>query len=175
MRSTTRDNGYILLALIIMGILFYSSSQPYEEQSITSTLDQLLAKEPMKNILSTIQLSYADSEISISALGYSKFVEFFIRKAAHFGIYFLLGLFWFLGLKNKITSVHLTVFISWLLATGYAAIDEFHQGITPNRTPLLQDIQLDSIGAATGIILAFLFLIFHKKNNKKRHYNRKKR
>ncbi|SEL15841.1 VanZ like family protein [Carnobacterium iners] len=175
MRSTTRDNSYILLALVIMGILFYSSSQPYEEQSITSTLDQLLAKEPMKNLLSTIQFSYADSEISISTLGYSKFVEFFIRKAAHFVIYFLLGLFWFLGLKNKLTSTALTVFISWLLATGYAAIDEFHQGITPNRTPLLQDIQLDSIGAATGIILALLFFTFHKRNHKKRNYKSKKR
>lgn len=166
MRSTTKDNLYIVLALAIMAILFYSSSQPYEEQSITPMLDQLLAKEPLKNLLSPIHFSYANSEISIQALGYSKFVEFFIRKAAHFGTYFLLALFWFLGLKNKLASQGLAIFISWLLATGYAAMDEFHQGITPNRTPLLQDIQLDSIGAATGIILAVLFFTFYKRNYK---------
>ena len=172
MRSTTRDNIYILLAFAIMGILFYSSSQPYEEQSITSMLDQLLAKEPLKNLLSGIRFNYVDSEISIQTMGYSKFIEFFIRKAAHFGTYFLLGLFWFLGLKNKGTSLSLTIVVSWLLATGYAAIDEFHQGLTPNRTPLLQDIQLDSIGAATGIILAVLFFSFHKKKYKGKRKHR---
>ena len=172
MRSTTRDNIYILLAFVIMGILFYSSSQPYEEQSITSMLDQLLAKEPFKNLLSGIRFNYVDSEISIQALGYSKFIEFFIRKAAHFGTYFLLGLFWFLGLKNKGISLSLTLVVSWLLATGYAALDEFHQGLTPNRTPLLQDIQLDSIGAATGIILAAFFFAFHKKKYKNKRKRR---
>lgn len=173
MRSTTKDNLYIVLALAIMVILFYSSSQPYEEQSITPMLDQLLAKEPLKNLLSPIHFNYATSEISIHALGYSKFVEFFIRKAAHFGTYFLLALFWFLGLKNKLASQGLAIFISWLLATGYAAMDEFHQGITPNRTPLLQDIQLDSIGAATGIILAVLFFAFYKTNYKSKKKYRK--
>ncbi|WP_034550869.1 VanZ family protein [Carnobacterium funditum] len=168
MRSTTRDSSYIILALAIMGILFYSSSQPYEAQSITPMLDQLLAKEPLKNLLNSVQFNYAGSEISIQTLGYSKFVEFFIRKAAHFGTYFLLGLFWFLGLKNKLASLSLSILISWLLASGYAAMDEFHQGLTPNRTPLLQDIQLDSIGAATGIILAVLFFVFHKTNYKKK-------
>lgn len=168
MQSTKRDNIYIFLALAIMLVLFYSSSQPYQEQSITPMLDQLLAKEPMKNLLSGIQFNYADSEVSIQALGYSKFIEFFIRKAAHFVTYFLLGLFWFLGLKNKLSGPILTVFISWMLATGYAALDEFHQGITPNRTPLLQDIQLDSIGAATGVMLAVLFFIVYKKTNRKK-------
>lgn len=172
MRSTTRDNIYILLAFVIMGILFYSSSQPYEEQSITLMLDQLLAKEPFKNLLGGIQFNYVDSEVSIQTLGYSKFIEFFIRKAAHFGTYFLLGLFWFLGLKNKLTSPVLTIVISWLLATGYAAMDEFHQGLTPNRTPLLQDIQLDSIGAITGIILAVLFFSLYKKKYKSKRKHR---
>lgn len=166
MRSLTKDNLFIGLALVIMGALFYSSSQPYEEQSITPLLNQLLAKEPLKNLLSSIHFTYASGEVSIHALGYSAFIEFFIRKAAHFGTYFLLGLFWFLGLKNKMTSISLAAFISWLLATGYAAMDEFHQGITPNRTPLLQDVTLDSVGAATAIGLALLFFVFHK--NKKR-------
>ncbi|ALV22931.1 MAG: VanZ family protein [Carnobacterium sp.] len=166
MRSSTKDNLFIGLALVIMGVLFYSSSQPYEEQSVTPLLNQLLAKEPLKNLLSGIHFTYASGEVSIDALGYSEFIEFFIRKAAHFGTYFLLGLFWFLGLKNKMTSISLAAFISWLLATGYAALDEFHQGITPNRTPLLQDVTLDSVGALTAIGLALLFFVFHK--NKKR-------
>lgn len=168
MRLATKDNLFIGLALAIMIVLFYSSSQPYEKQSITPVLDQLLAKEPLKNVLSNVQFTYAESEVSISALGYSKFIEFFIRKGAHFGTYFLLGLCWFLGLKNKMTSISLAALVSWFLTTGYAAVDEFHQGITPNRTPLLQDVQLDSIGAMTAIILALLFFFFHSPKKKRK-------
>lgn len=166
MRSTTKDNFFILLAFIIMAVLFYSSSQPYGEQSLTGMLDEILAKEPLKDLLSLIQFNYAGDEVSIVAQGYSSFIEFFIRKLAHFGIYFLLGLCWFLGLKNKMTSIGLAAFVSWLLASGYAAFDELHQSITPDRTPLMEDVILDATGALTSIFLTVVFLLFYSKKKK---------
>lgn len=166
MRSTTKDNFFILLALIIMAVLFYSSSQPYGEQSLTGLLDDILAKEPLKDLLSLIQFNYAGDEVSIATQGYSSFIEFFIRKLAHFGSYFLLGLCWFLGLKNKMTSIGLSAFVSWLLAAGYAAFDELHQSITPNRTPLMEDVILDATGALTSIFLAVVFFLFYYKKKK---------
>lgn len=174
MHSTTKDNFFIALALIIMAALFYSSSQPYGEQSLTGLLDEILAKEPLKNLLSLIQFNYAGNEVSIAAQGYSSFIEFFIRKLAHFGIYFFLGLCWFLGLKNKMTSIGLAAVVSWLLASGYAAFDEFHQSITPDRTPLMEDVILDATGALTSIILAVVFFLFYYKK-KKNNYSFKKR
>ncbi|MBT2731301.1 VanZ family protein [Carnobacterium sp. ISL-102] len=168
MRSTTKDNFFILLAFIIMAVLFYSSSQPYGEQSLTGMLDEILAKEPLKNLLSLIQFNYAGDEVSIAAQGYSSFIEFFIRKLAHFGIYFLLGLCWFLGLKNKMTSIGLAALVSWLLASGYAAFDELHQSITPDRTPLMEDVILDATGALTSIFLAIVFFLFYSKKKKNR-------
>lgn len=166
MRSTVKDNLFIILALIIMAGLFYSSSQPYGEQSLTGVLDTFLAKEPLKDVLIHTQFNYAGSEVSIAAQGYSSFVEFFIRKLAHYGIYFLLGLCWFLGLKNKMTSMGLAAFVSWLLASGYAAFDEFHQSITPDRTPLMEDVILDATGALTSILLALIFFLFFYKKKK---------
>lgn len=166
MRSTAKDNVFIVLALIIMAVLFYSSSQPYTEQSLTGVLDKILAKEPLKDLLSYIQFNYAGIEVSIDAQGYSSFVEFFIRKLAHFGTYFLLGLCWFLGLKNKMTSIGLSALVSWLLASGYAAFDEFHQSITPERTPLMEDVILDATGALTSILLALIFFLFFYKKKK---------
>lgn len=166
MRSTVKDNLFIALAIVIMMVLFYSSSQPYTDQSLTGVLDEILAKEPLKNVLSLIHFNYAGSEVSIAAQGYSSFVEFFIRKLAHFGTYFLLGLCWFLGLKNKMTSMGLAVFVSWLLASGYAAFDEFHQSITPDRTPLMEDVILDATGALTSILLALIFFLFFYKKKK---------
>ncbi|WP_407372250.1 VanZ family protein [Carnobacterium sp.] len=176
MQSTLKDNLFIALALIIMGGLFYSSSQPYGEQSLTGVLDTVLAKEPLKDLLSHIQFNYAGSEVSIAAQGYSSFVEFFIRKLAHYGIYFLLGLCWFLGLKNKMTNIGLAAFVAWLLASGYAAFDEFHQSITPDRTPLMEDVVLDSTGAITSILLALAFFLFiSKKKYAKRSVKKFKR
>ena len=152
----------------MMALLFYSSSQPYESQSMTGTLESILAKEPLKELLSSIRFTYAGSEISIHTLGYSAFIEFFIRKAAHFSSYFLLALFWLLGLKDKMKGIAFPGLLSWLLATGYASFDEFHQGLTPDRTPLLQDIILDTVGALTAIFLIVFFLNTRKPKRRKR-------
>lgn len=171
MQSKVRDNFFIGLAMAIMVLLYYSSSQPYEDQSAIPLLERLLISEPLSNFFSGIQFTYAGKEISTAALGYAGFVEFFIRKGAHFGIYLLLGLFWFLGLKNKMNSLGLAAMISWLLAAGYAAFDEFNQMLTPDRTPLIQDILLDSVGALTGIALALIFQFFYQKKKKKTPYH----
>lgn len=61
----------------------------------------------------------------------------------------------------------LTAVVSWLAATGYAGLDEFHQMITGGRTPLFQDVMLDAMGALTAIVIC---LVVHglKKNKKRR-------
>ncbi|WP_027107770.1 VanZ family protein [Lacticigenium naphthae] len=150
------DNIYILLAFAVMIILFQSSSMTYGEQNITSTLDNLLAGQPLLSILKNIEFHYAGNLISIEALGYSSFIEFILRKGVHFTSYFLLGLLWFLGLRNKTSSLPLAMLLSILLAVGYASFDEFHQMLTPQRTPLLEDIILDGFGALTGVIIGWL-------------------
>lgn len=149
------DNIYILLAFTVMIILFQSSSMSYGEQSITSTLDNLLAGEPFSALLTRIKFTYAENLISIEALGYSSFIEFILRKGAHFTAYFALGLLWFLGLRKKTSSLPLAMMLSLMLAVGYASFDEFHQMLTPQRTPLLEDIILDGFGAFTGIIVGW--------------------
>ena len=155
---------YLIAALAIMGILFFSSSQTYEQQSQIGLLSRLLKNEPFKESLMSINFSYAGNEISIAAKGYFSFVEFFIRKGAHFFTYFALGISWFLILNKQIKSVLLASIVSWLSATGYAGLDEFHQMITGGRTPLVEDIMLDSIGALTGVVICLLvFAIKQKK------------
>lgn len=156
MQQNWKDNLFIVLAFVVMGVLFYSSSMSYGEQSVTSWLDRLLAMEPFEGLLSGIRFTYAGDEVSIATLGYSKFVEFFLRKGAHFVSYFLLALFWFLGLRHKTSSLPLAAMLSFLLAAGYASFDEFHQGLTPERTPLLEDILLDCAGALTGVAIAWV-------------------
>lgn len=160
-----RKNGhlYLLISFIMMGILFYSSSQTYEQQSQIGLLSTLLKNEPFKEQLRGFSFTYAGSEVSIGKSGYFSFVEFFIRKGAHFGTYFILGSSFFLGLAPKMKTLPLVAFFSWLSATGYAATDEFHQMLTGGRTPLFQDVMLDSFGALTGVFLCWLVLGIREK------------
>ncbi|MBP2097598.1 VanZ family protein [Enterococcus rivorum] len=157
---------YIGIAFLVMAILFYSSSQTYEQQSQVGVIQKLLSGEPFKEQLKNISFIYAGDEVSIQAKGYVKFVEFFIRKGAHFGTYFILGGSWFLGLLPRIKSVWLTGVIAWLAATGYAGLDEFHQMMTGGRTPLFQDVMLDSAGALTAVALCLLIIGIKKLRKK---------
>lgn len=149
-----------------MVVLFYSSSQTYEQQSQVTFLGKILGNQPFKEQLDTVSINYAGNEVSIQEKGYLKFIEFFIRKGAHFGTYFLLGGSWFLGLYLKIKQPLLIGIVSWLAATGYAGLDEYHQMLTGGRTPLFQDVILDSIGALTAVGLC-LVIIAVKKLRKK--------
>ena len=146
-----------------MALLFFSSSQTYEQQSQISLLSRILKNEPFKEQLANVNFMYAGNEISIAAKGYFSFIEFFIRKGAHFFTYFILGVSWFLILNKQLKSVLLASLVSWLTATGYAGLDEFHQMITGGRTPLVEDIMLDSIGALTGVVICLLIFTVRKK------------
>lgn len=42
---------------------------------------------------------------------------------------------------------------SWLLATAYGGVDEWHQSWVPGRTASLGDVLSDAVGAALGVAL----------------------
>ncbi|WP_057876468.1 VanZ family protein [Liquorilactobacillus aquaticus] len=156
-------NTYLLLALLIMIILFVSSSMTYQQQTSVPFLEKYFANKPFDQFLSRFSFKYANEIISINKIGYFKFVEFFIRKGAHFTIYMGLGAFLAAGLKPRLKSIFLTIIISSLSAIGYAALDEFHQMLTGGRTPLFQDVVLDGVGALFGVCCVVLFSLKGKK------------
>ncbi|EOT39578.1 VanZ family protein [Enterococcus columbae] len=165
MFKTSRKNGnfYLAIAVMMMAILFYSSSQTYEQQSQLSNLSHWLKNQPFKEFLSNIHFAYAGKVISIERLGYFSFVEFFIRKAAHFTTYFILGGSLFLGLSARVKEWWIAAPFSVLAALGYAASDEFHQMLTGGRTPLFQDVMLDGAGALCAVVLIFIVKKIAKK------------
>lgn len=169
-QSLKNGNIYLIIAFAMMIILFISSSQTYEQQSSIPFLQKILSNQPFKKQLSGIAFMYAGSEVSISASGYYKFIEFFIRKAAHFGTYFILSGSWFLGLRKKIkNNLFIVTIISWLSATGYAALDEAHQMLTGGRSPLFQDVMLDSVGALTACVICLLGIAVIQLPKKRKH------
>ncbi|MGK0550855.1 VanZ family protein [Enterococcus faecalis] len=168
MKKYVKDsNLYLVLAFVIMAILFFTSSQTYQQQSQVGIIDKWLSHHPFEDQLKGVVLHYGGSEISIQANGYSKFIEFFLRKGAHFLTYFLLGGSWFIGLVPRIKGLFLTGIVAWLAASGYAGLDEFHQMITGGRSPLFQDVALDAAGALSAVVLCLLVCGWRKVRKKR--------
>ncbi|PRY82161.1 VanZ family protein [Alkalibacterium olivapovliticus] len=167
-KVSTADNIYLILAFVVMGVLYYSSSMSYQDQTVQPILHQWLENEPLRGLLERVEFMYAGSEISVNASGYIGFIEFFIRKGAHFVSFFFLGLFWYLGLRNRVNNPYLTVILAVMLSIGYASFDELRQSFHPNRTALMEDVMLDLAGAAVGIVIGLLSTNPKRKKRRKR-------
>ncbi|UFT98566.1 VanZ family protein [Radiobacillus kanasensis] len=139
-----------LLPISVMAIIFYSSHQPYEDQDIKPLLGEWLDFSFLIPFVDEISFVYHHSEVSTAALGIHGFIEFFIRKGAHVTIFCLLMLAFYIALsKTYRTSYWLPLFLTVI----YAISDEFHQSLTPNRTPYVGDVILDTIGTSIGVLL----------------------
>lgn len=88
-----------------------------------------------------------------------------VRKVAHFAIFGSLGLWLWLLISRyrKNFILPLAVIISAL----YACADELHQTFIPGRSGQIKDVLIDTAGAFTGALTAFiLFFIWQKLKNK---------
>ena len=154
---------YILMILIVwMGIIFFFSTQTYEQQSLTHQLASF-RNTSLEQMLQGYYFYYGGNEVSVYAIGIEGFLEFFIRKGAHFFIFFVLGLLTYAFLRYKWNKSFKTMMISFAFVVLYACFDEFHQLLTGERTALWQDIVLDSIGGLCGI-LSLAFYSYVKRN-----------
>jgi VanZ family protein len=88
-------------------------------------------------------------------------LHFFVRKAAHFTFYGLLGVFAYYSWKATLPMRRIWTF-RWsglALATVLIAgsLDEFHQSFVPSRTASVRDVLLDVTGALFFQILIAAF------------------
>lgn len=130
---------YTLLTIAIMILIFLFSSQNGEESSKTSGF--ILSLLPFFNNMEN--------------------AEFYIRKLAHFSIYFLLGLSSFQMFCTYNHSKRRAFLFSILLCFLYACSDEFHQSFSSGRSPQAFDVLIDTSGALISNLLSCC--LFHKK------------
>ncbi|RWZ59050.1 VanZ family protein [Halobacillus fulvus] len=152
---------YVLLAfpVAIMAILFIFSSQPYHEQDLRPTMNAWFDLEPLRPLLEPVSIPYQGDRITLESHGVAGLIEFIIRKSAHFFIYFALMIAVFLTLKEwwRTKLIHLLT-ASFLFTIAYAASDEYHQSLTPNRTPYVGDVILDGVGAlSAGLLIGLVY------------------
>ena len=101
-------------------------------------------------------------------------LEKFIRKAAHYGIYFILGITVYYSTVNfdrgycdSRLNVLFTGVISVILCFMYSLTDEFHQSFIPGRHGAFRDCLLDTVGALSGVTAVILMSAVIKKFRKK--------
>ena len=73
------------------------------------------------------------------------------RKVLHFAEYALLCFLWWRALAT-VTSPERAALWAFLLASGYAITDEWHQTFVEGRNGTLRDWAIDSAGAAAAAI-----------------------
>ena len=144
-------------------MLFMSSGQTYEQQSLVPELEKWLPGKPLESLLATLEVPYWGIKVSIAERGYYEFVEFLIRKGAHFFTFGLIAFVIYAVLPKwrfrKVTAASLTLLV--------AISDEVHQSLTAGRTASSQDVMLDMAGAVTVLLLLHFSMLLKHSTTKK--------
>ena len=98
-------------------------------------------------------------------------MHFYIRKAAHFSEYALLGVIAFLNSILYFKKTKTRFFTTLPFCLLYAATDEMHQLFTDGKCGSPVDVMIDFSGAVTGTLFIFVVLAligaFRKKQDRK--------
>lgn len=143
---TEKKKQIILWGCVVvwMGIIFMFSAQ-------NSTESSALSGGFVKSILHGIKMLFPDlRQVQINHL--QMWITFIIRKAAHASIYFVLGIFTYNALGEKVGRKK-RFFIAIAICFLYACTDEFHQRFIPGRSAEFRDVCIDTAGALLGTIL----------------------
>ena len=89
-------------------------------------------------------------------------MQLYVRKAAHFSEFALLGMT--LRLLLEWLRVRWKKSVSWAAGTLYAATDEIHQLFVSGRSCQTLDMAIDSLGVLTGVfVMVGLIRLFRSK------------
>lgn len=129
-----------ILVLVCMGIIFWLSSRTANESDAQSGV-----------ILKWL----------IAHFGNSFFTSFTVRKLAHFSEYTGLCLLCCNALYQ--TNKSCKPYLGIIIASLYAATDEFHQRFVAGRSCELRDWAIDTCGALLGALIFFVIFIIVKR------------
>lgn len=90
--------------------------------------------------------------------------QFPFRKAAHFGIYMLLGFCFANAFEVSIRKKwYISYAFSLISGVIYSITDEWHQNFSAGRGPSFKDVLIDSAGVLVGILFFAAFTYFYNK------------
>lgn len=146
--KTMSKIGKILLPVLTvcwMLVIFWFSAAPAPESSEMSyTVGIQIGK---------IAVADFDAWTTEKQNAFAEKIEYPIRKMAHATEYAILGMLMSGAVYAYGVCGKKVIRYAWILATIYAATDEFHQLFVPGRSGQFRDVLLDSTGAAVGILI----------------------
>ncbi|SMP61969.1 VanZ family protein [Anoxynatronum buryatiense] len=86
-------------------------------------------------------------------------IEFFLRKLAHVGVFFLITLALFFLLYQYIASATLSIVLSFMGGFVLAVLDEYRQSFVPDRVASPVDVMIDMVGVSMAVLLIIFSLI----------------
>lgn len=137
--------------ILWMGTIFLLSHQPADDSSQLSlgVLDFFM--QSLSTIVPQVEM-HADILHTV------------VRKGAHFGAYFILGILMLNGLRQVGSKGAKSAILSLCFCFLYAVTDEIHQLFIPGRSGQFTDVLIDTAGAAAGIgIFSLALHLFRKK------------
>ena len=156
-RNESRRRVTLIAVFAVMALIYWFSAQEGEDSArLSAGVTQWL--------LSKLMPGYSDLSDAMKLEALNRF-GFWMRKAAHFTEYTLLGV----ALSNHLHYViaRRIVPAAWGIATLYAMTDELHQMFVGGRGPAARDVCIDSAGALTGALIGMGILLLwhrHKRN-----------
>lgn len=138
---------YTILLIIWMVVIFlFSNQNAAKSESISDKVTSGVI-----DIAETITNQEVKNEKRSTLIEETRF---FIRKSAHFTLYFILGILTYLTFSSY--SIKNPILYSISFCFLYAGSDEIHQIFSDGRTAKLLDVFIDTIGASIGILLILL-------------------
>lgn len=139
---------YLLLILILL-IVFIFSGENGQKSNNTSDAFTGNIIDKVSNITNKEISDNKKKDIIINT-------RFIVRKAAHFSIYFILGIIIYLILSTY--NINKILIISIMICFTLGCLDEFHQVFIPGRTARFYDCIIDTLGSSTGIIILDIYI-----------------
>ncbi len=92
-------------------------------------------------------------------------LTFLVRKSAHIGLYFILGLLTYSIASEYKVSARRQILYSWMFVIVYAISDEIHQMFVPGRSGEVGDVLIDSFAGLLGIVVCYYLLVRFKRKS----------
>ncbi|WP_342578106.1 VanZ family protein [Psychrobacillus sp. FSL K6-2843] len=130
---------YVAVILWMVLIFFFSSQPAADSKELSLGVTEMF--------LSIVEMAAPDSDL------FMENSHHFVRKNAHFFIYFLLGILVVRALRLSKFWNKKDIGLAFLICGIYAISDELHQLFVPGRGAQVKDVWIDSAGALVGILL----------------------
>lgn len=135
--KTAKIIPFITTAILVCMIFGFSSQKAVDSANMSRGITQRV-----------VDIIYRDKPEEVKLKKVDEF-HVFIRKTAHFTLFFALGIssaamFYVLGKKP---------YFAWCFCILNAVIDETHQCFVGGRAPMIKDVAIDAVGALVGVLV----------------------